>query len=80
MNNYWLGVSTVAGIYLIATLGISILTGFTGLFSLGHAGFMCIGAYASAITTKLLGVPFYVGLIFSILASVIIGFLLAMRP
>ena len=74
MNSYWLGVSTLAGIYLIATLGISILTGFTGLFSLGHAGFMCIGAYASAIATKMLGVPFYIGLIFSIIASVIVGY------
>jgi branched-chain amino acid transport system permease protein len=33
------------GVNLIAVLGLSILTGFTGLFSFGHAGFMAIGAY-----------------------------------
>jgi len=76
MNMYWLGVATLAGIYLIATLGVSILTGFTGLFSMGHAGFMCIGAYVSAISTKLLGVPFYIGLVFGIIASMIVGFLI----
>lgn len=45
MLSYWSGVATLTGIYLIATLGVSILVGFTGLFSLGHAGFMAIGAY-----------------------------------
>ena len=42
MLSYWSGVATLTGIYLIATLGVSILVGFTGLFSLGHAGFMAI--------------------------------------
>ena len=46
MLSYWSGVATLTGIYLIATLGVSILVGFTGLFSLGHAGFMAIGAFA----------------------------------
>ena len=46
--NYWMGVATLTGIYMIAILGVSILTGFTGLFSMGHAGFMAIGAYTSA--------------------------------
>ena len=36
--NYWMGVATLTGIYMIAILGVSILTGFTGLFSMGHAG------------------------------------------
>lgn len=49
MASYWIGVATLTGIYLIATLGVSILVGFTGLFSLGHAGFMAIGAYVTAI-------------------------------
>lgn len=75
MNSYWLGVATLAGIYLIATLGVSILTGFTGLFSMGHAGFMCIGAYVSALSTKFFGVPFYIGLIFGAIAAVLVGML-----
>ena len=37
------------GIYLVALLGLNILTGFTGQISLGHGAFMAIGAYTTAI-------------------------------
>jgi branched-chain amino acid transport system permease protein len=37
------------GIYLIALLGLNILTGYTGQISLGHGAFMAIGGYTSAI-------------------------------
>ena len=57
--NYWMGVATLTGIYMIAILGVSILTGFTGLFSMGHAGFMAIGAYTSALITKTSTCPFW---------------------
>lgn len=56
---YWLGVATLVGIYMIAVLGVSILCGFTGMFSMGHAGFMAIGAYTSALLTKAFDVPIY---------------------
>lgn len=36
-----------AAIYAIATLGLAIFTGYTGLFSLGHAAFMAVGAYTA---------------------------------
>ena len=48
---YWIGVLTIVGIYMIAVLGVSILCGFTGMFSMGHAGFMAIGGYVSARAT-----------------------------
>ena len=62
MATYLIGVLTVTGIYLIAILGVSILTGFTGLFSMGHAGFMAIGAYVSALVVKSTGLPISMGL------------------
>jgi len=37
------------GIYLIALLGLNILTGYTGQISLGHGAFMAIGGYTTAI-------------------------------
>lgn len=58
---YILGILILSGINLVAVLGLSILTGFTGLFSFGHAGFMAIGAYISAIVTARMGLPFLVG-------------------
>ncbi|WHH61262.1 branched-chain amino acid ABC transporter permease [Petroclostridium sp. X23] len=74
--SYWIGVLTVTGIYLIAILGVSILTGFTGLFSMGHAGFMAIGAYTSALIVKIFHVPVPVGIVFGGLAAMIVGFLI----
>ena len=42
----------LGGINIIAALGVSILTGYTGLFTIGHAGFMALGGYTSAILIK----------------------------
>lgn len=70
---YWSGVATLTGIYLIATLGVSILVGFTGLFSLGHAGFMAIGAYGTALSIKLLHMPFFPACLMGILAAMLAG-------
>ncbi len=76
MSIYWMGVATLTGIYLIAILGVSILLGFTGLFSMGHAGFMAIGAYVSALVTKTFMLPFWVGIPFGMLAATIVGLLI----
>jgi branched-chain amino acid transport system permease protein len=71
------GIIVLSCINLIAVLGLSILTGFTGLFSFGHAGFMAIGAYTSAIMTSRFHLPFPVALLASAataaIASLIIG-------
>ena len=76
MFEYWLGVATLTGIYMIAVLGMSILTGFTGLFSMGHAGFMAIGAYTSALLTKTFGIPIFLGVAAGMLAALLIGLLI----
>ncbi|MDR7305995.1 branched-chain amino acid ABC transporter permease [Rhodoferax saidenbachensis] len=54
---YWLAQLTFVLIYSIAGLGIMLLAGFTGLFSLGHAAFLGVGAYAQAVLTHH-GMPF----------------------
>ena len=41
----------LCGIYIILALSLNLVNGFTGLFSLGHAGFMALGAYVSALLT-----------------------------
>jgi branched-chain amino acid transport system permease protein len=56
--DYIQGIAVLIGINLIAVLGLCVLTGFTGLFSFGHGGFMAIGAYISAIITAKLNLPF----------------------
>ena len=77
MSWYYIqGVLTLAGIYMVAVLGLSLLTGFTGLFSFGHAGFMAIGAYTTAVLTTRVGIPFPVALIASGLLASAVAFLL----
>ena len=49
---YAQAIFTNAAIYIIATMGLAIFTGYTGLFSLGHAAFMAVGAYAAAVCTS----------------------------
>ena len=65
-------------IYAIATLGLAIFTGYTGLFSLGHAAFMAVGAYTASILTYFYTVPFFaalaLGVILSVLVSLLIGY------
>lgn len=74
--NYVTTVLILTGINLLAVIGLSVLTGFTGLFSFGHAGFMAIGAYTSAIMTVWLGLPYYVALLIAGLSAGLISLLI----
>ena len=60
-TEYWLAQLTFVLIYSIAALGIMLLAGFTGLFSLGHAAFLGVGAYTQSVLTNA-GVPFPIAL------------------
>ncbi|HOK70580.1 MAG TPA: branched-chain amino acid ABC transporter permease [Bacillota bacterium] len=60
-------------VYVIVSLGLNILTGYTGQISIGHAGFMGIAAYASAIFTGRLGIPFVPAMMLSGLLAAVIG-------
>ena len=50
---------TLAIIYAIAVLGLNILTGYNGQFSLGHGAFYAIGAYTAAIMMSQWGIAYY---------------------
>ena len=54
---YWLAQLTFILIYAIAGLGLMLLAGFTGQFSIGHAAFLGVGAYTQAVFTGM-GLPF----------------------
>lgn len=51
VNEYILSIINFVGIYIILAVSLNITNGFTGLFSLGHPGFMAIGGYVTAILT-----------------------------
>lgn len=53
---------TMMGIAVISVHGLNILTGYCGQISIGHAGFMAVGAYTSAVLCAKLGFPFWLAL------------------
>jgi branched-chain amino acid transport system permease protein len=55
VNPYWVQIFQLACITSVSALGLNIIYGFTGLFSLGHAAFYGIGAYAAACLMKIWG-------------------------
>ena len=76
LSSFQQGVIIMLCINIIAVLGMSVLTGFTRLFSFGNAGFMAIGAYTSAILSVRLSVPFPLAIISSAFMAGFIGYLL----
>ena len=71
-TNYIKGIFTTACYTIIMVASLNLLTGFMGEFSLGHAGFMSVGAYSSAIVTNMLadkGIPSIVLFVIALLAG-----------
>ncbi len=52
ISKYYSGVISLIGIYIILAVSLNVATGYLGQLPLGHAGFMAIGAYTSAIIMK----------------------------
>ena len=73
IDNYILRIMKQVGIFVIAALGLNLILGFTGQFTMGHAAFMSIGAYGSAIMTKNFNMPFPIALIVGVILSAILA-------
>ncbi len=63
-------------IFSIAAFGLNILIGYAGQISIGHAAFLALGAYTSAVLTKNFNFPFVVTIILAALVSAIFGLIL----
>ena len=76
-SEYWLYLACLVAINIASTTGLNILTGYTGLVSLGQAAFMGLGAYTVAVLQIRLGSPFIVNLlaggVVAMLAGVMVG-------
>jgi len=68
-----LTIMTMIGIAVVSVHGLNILTGYCGQISIGHAGFMAVGGYTSAILCAKLGFPFWAALPCAALAAGIAG-------
>lgn len=69
-NRYYLGIVIDIGINIILAVSLNLINGHTGQFSLGHAGFMAVGAYTAASLTFAMGAarssPFVTEIIFAV--------------
>jgi len=65
-------------INIIMAVSLNLINGYTGQFSLGHAGFMAVGAYVGVVCTVNFHVPFGLALIFGGLAAGVLGCLIGL--
>ncbi|WP_434579295.1 branched-chain amino acid ABC transporter permease [Thermoanaerobacterium thermosaccharolyticum] len=72
--DYILSIITFSLITIIAVSGVFALTGLTGLFSLGQAAFMALGAYISGLFVIKFNLPFAIAGIIAIVISTLVGF------
>lgn len=76
-DRYLLRIFTLVGINLVMVTGLSLLFGYAGQISLGHAAFFGLGAYTSGFLTRL-GAPWLVGLAVGVVVAGLGGLLLAL--
>jgi branched-chain amino acid transport system permease protein len=77
-GGYFVYVLNLTGIFSLVAIGLTMLTGFSGQISLGHAGFFAIGAYASALLTQRLGLPFWLAIPVASALTTLVGALIAL--
>lgn len=73
LSSYLLSHLTIILFTLVGVLGLTILTGFTGLISLGHVAFLMLGAYAYAIGVTRYGLPPELALVLSAVVPAVFG-------
>jgi len=60
-NPYFLDIAVICGINVTLAVSLNLINGYTGQFSLGHAGFMAVGAYVAAVLTTGSALPEFFG-------------------
>jgi branched-chain amino acid transport system permease protein len=78
ISGYWVTNLYLVGINIILASSLNLINGFTGEFSLGHAGFMAVGAYCGAVVTANLGLPFPLAIIVGMLGAAVAGLIVGL--
>lgn len=77
LNPFYINTLMFIGINIMLATSLHLIIGITGQFSIGHAGFLAVGAYASAVMTMKLELPFIIALlaggILAAVAGMVIG-------
>lgn len=73
LDGYWLYLACLVTINVASATGLNILTGYTGLVSLGQAAFMAVGAYTVAVLQRDVGTPFLLNLLLAGAVTALVG-------
>lgn len=65
-------------INIILAVSLNLINGYTGQFSIGHAGFMAVGAYMGAVVTMMWELPFAAGIIVATISAGVLGALIGL--
>ena len=76
IDAYTAQIITLGGVNAIMAISVNVICGITGQLSLGQAGFMAIGSYATIILTQTVGLPMPVSIALAALITVIFGILI----
>lgn len=76
MSAYAEGIVILLCINAIAAMGVSLLTGFTGIFTLGHAAYLALGSYTTAILTLDYGIAWFPAVLAGGVVAMVIGCLI----
>jgi branched-chain amino acid transport system permease protein len=74
---YLLHILVITGIYIILTLSLNLIVGYTGLPALGHAAFYCVGGYTSALLALKFGISPWIGLLAGAVVASLFGLIIA---
>lgn len=74
---YLLHILVLTGIYIILTLSLNLIVGYTGLPALGHAAFYLVGAYTSALLALNFGLPPWLSLFIGASVAALLGVVVA---
>lgn len=78
LSPFWVLNIVLVCINIILATSLNLINGFTGQFSIGHAGFMAVGAYVSAICTVKFQLPFLIAILMGAMAAGLLGFLIGL--
>lgn len=78
LNKYYTLNMYLMGMNIILAVSLNLVCGITGQLALGHAGFMAVGAYVSAILTMKFGLPFMVAILAAGLAAAVMGMIIGL--
>ena len=73
LSPFWLTIANNIGIAIVGAVGLNILTGHTGLISLGQGAFLGVGAYTTAILVTRFDMPTLVGIVGAVIMTSLIG-------